>query len=108
MKMKIRTLTLVFACALGMSFGLLGIPTASAITWDFSQLIGPDATNRNFDSNRATGTMLGAAGFSDTTALMANTPNVTLFGKNGAGFGKNGAGDEHVLGLANDPSGENE
>jgi len=80
------------------SFGLLGIPTASAITWDFSTPPGADGTSQNFTVG---GVTLTAAGFSNQAALLANTPNVNLFGKN-AGVGETG------LGLVNDPTGDNE
>jgi hypothetical protein len=88
----------MFACALGVSFGLLGIPTANAITWDFSTPPGADGTSQNYTVG---GVTLTAAGFSSPAQLAIGTPNVNLFGKN-AGVGETG------LGLVNDPSGETE
>jgi hypothetical protein len=93
-----RNRTLVYACALSVSFGLLGVPTASAITWDFSTGGAPDGTSEPFTVG---GVTLIADGFSSATALAAGTPNVNL-------FSKTGAGDERGLGLVNDTAGENE
>jgi len=99
--MKIKTLTFVFACAVGVSFGLLGIPAASAITWNFNLPAGPDGTSESFNSTPPSGFLLTAAGFSSAAQLATGVPNVNL-------FGKNLGGDENGLGLVNDPSGENE
>lgn len=104
--MKIKALALVFACAalvfvgaVGVSFGLLGIlgiPTASALTWDFSQPPNTaDGTSKMFDTTPPTGTMLTAAGFSSTAALAARVPDFPLFTKS-AGVGEMG------IGLTND------
>src|SRR6266550_3367885 len=99
--MTTKTLTLMFACALGVSLGLLGIPTANAITWNFSTPPGADGTSQVYASTPPSGVTLTAAGFSSPAQLAIGTPNVNLFGKNlGA--------DESGLGLVNDPSGENE
>jgi len=99
--MTTKTLTLMFACALGVSFGLLGVPTASAITWNFNTPPGADGTSQVYASTPPSGVTLTAAGFSSPAALLAGIPNVNLFGKNlGA--------DESGLGLVNDPSTENE
>ena len=100
--MAANTLPLKFACVLGLSFALLGIPTASATTWNVCCLVdnigaGPLGTTQAFTAD---GITINAAGFSSAAAL-ATGPNVNLFGKNlGA--------DEFGLGLVNDPSGENE
>ena len=99
--MKIKTLTFVFACAVGVSFGLLGIPAASAITWNFNLPAGPDGTSESFNSTPPSGFLLTAAGFSSAAQLATGVPNVNL-------FGKNLGGDENGVGLVNDPSGENE
>ena len=99
--MKIKALALVFACAVGVSFGLLGIPAASAITWNFNLPAGPDGTSESFNSTPPSGFLLTAAGFSSAAQLATGVPNVNL-------FGKNLGGDENGVGLVNDPSGENE
>ena len=96
--MKIKSLTLVFACAVSVSFGLLGIPTANAITWDFGPLHpGPLGTTQDYTVG---GVTLTAAGFS-SAAELAIGPNVNL-------FGKTLGGDENGVGLVNDLLGENE
>jgi hypothetical protein len=99
--MKAKTLSLMFACALGVSFGLGGVPTASAITWNFTAPGGILPPTQTYDSTPPSGITLTLAGFSNAAALAANTPNVGLFGK---GLG----GDENGVGLVNDPSGEDE
>lgn len=94
--MKIKARALVFACAalvfvgaVGVSFGLLGIPTASALTWDFSQPPNTaDGTSKMFDTTPPTGTMLTAAG---SAALAARVPDFPLFTKS-AGVGEMGIG----------------
>jgi hypothetical protein len=96
--MAAKTLPLMFACVLGVSFALLGVPTASAVTFNFNIPSGPLETTQNYMSEGGTVT---AAGFSSPAALAAGIPNVNLFGKN-AGVGEMG------LGLVNDPSGDNE
>jgi hypothetical protein len=101
--MKMKTLTLVVACALGMSFGPLGTPTASATTWNLCCLVdnigaGLLGSTQTFTAD---GITITAAGFSSPAALAAGTPNVNL-------FGKNLGGDEFGLGLANDPTMQNE
>jgi hypothetical protein len=93
--MAAKTVSLIFACALGMSFGLMGTPTARAITWDFSTPPGANGTSQNY-----TGITLTATGFSDAQ-LATGTPIVNL-------FGKNLGGDEVGLGFTSDPAGENE
>jgi hypothetical protein len=98
--MRAKTLTL-FACAVGVSFGLLGIPTANAITWNFNQPAGADGTSQSYNSTPPSGFLLTAAGFSSAAQLATGVPNVNL-------FGKNLGGDENGAGLVNDPSGENE
>jgi hypothetical protein len=92
--MAAKTVSLIFACALGMSFGLMGTPTARAITWDFSTPPGANGTSQNY-----TGITLTATGFSDTQ--LAGTSVVNLFGKNLGGH-------EVGLGLTSDSEGENE
>ena len=96
--MAAKTLPLMFACVLGVSFALLGVPTASAVTFNFNLPPGADGTTQSYMSEGFTVT---AAGFSSPAALAAGIPNVNLFGKN-AGVGEMG------LGLVNDPSGDNE
>jgi hypothetical protein len=98
--MKIKTLTLVFACAVGVSFGLLGVPRASAITFNFNVPSSPPPLGTTQDYGSAPFNVT-AAGFSSAAQLATGVPNVNL-------FGKNLPGDESGLGLVNDPSGENE
>jgi hypothetical protein len=91
----------MFACVLGVSFNLLGVPTASAETWTFPDgLAGADTATRTFSSTPGN-VLITAAGFSSPAALLAGAPNVNL-------FGKGGGGDENGLGLVNDSFGENE
>jgi hypothetical protein len=75
--------TLSFACALGMSFGLMGTPTARAITWDFSKPPGANGFSQN-----STGITLTATGLSSA--------------------GKNLGEHEVRLALTSDPEAENE
>jgi hypothetical protein len=98
--MAAKTLPLMFAFVLGLSFALLGVPTASAVTFNFNIPSSPPplGTTQSYMSEGFTVT---AAGFSSPAALAAGVPNVNLFGKN-AGVGEMG------LGLVNDPSGDNE
>jgi hypothetical protein len=98
--MVTKTLPLVFACVLGLSFALLGVPTASAITFNFNIPSSPPPLGTTQDYTVMGGTVT-AAGFSSPAALAAGTPNVNL-------FGKNDGGNENGLGLVNDPSGDNE
>jgi hypothetical protein len=90
-----KTVSLIFACALGMSFSLMGTPTARAITWDFSTPLGANGTSQNY-----TGITLTATAFS-SAAQLADTSVVNLFGKNLGGH-------EVGLGLTSDSEGENE
>jgi len=90
--MKIKALALVFACAalvfvgaVGVSFGLLGIPTASAITWNFNLPPGADGTSQGYNSTPPSGFLLTAAGFSSAAQLATGVPNVNLFGKSDGG-----------------------
>jgi hypothetical protein len=96
--MAAKTLPLVFACVLGVSFALLGVPTASAVTFNFNIPSGALGTTQSYMSEGGTVT---AAGFSSPAALAAGMPNVNL-------FGKNLGGNENGLGLVNDPTGDNE
>jgi hypothetical protein len=96
--MAAKTLPLMFACVLGVSFALLGVPTASAITFNFNIPSGPLGTTQDYTVMGGTVT---AAGFSSPAALAAGIPNVNL-------FGKNDGGNENGLGLVNDPTGDNE
>jgi hypothetical protein len=96
--MAAKTLPLMFACVLGVSFALLGVPTASAVTFNFNIPSGALGTTQSYMSEGGTVT---AAGFSSPAALAAGVANVNLFGKN-AGAGEMG------LGLVNDPTGDNE
>ena len=92
--MKIKALALVFACAALVFIGAVGvgIPTASALTWDFSQPPNTaDGSSKMFDTTPPTGTMLTAAGFSSTAALAARVPDFPLFTKS-AGVGEMGIG----------------
>jgi hypothetical protein len=99
--MTAKTRNFMFACALGASVSVLAIPTASALTWDFSQPPNvADGTSKTFDSTPPSGILLTAAGFTSAAAL-AGAPNATLFTKS-AGSGEMG------IGLTNDPSTENE
>jgi len=90
-----KTLTLVFACVLGVSFSLLGIPKASAETWTFPDgvpaCVAACGTTHNFAST-PNGVVITGAGFSSSAALTAGIPDVQL-------FGKTGVGDELGLGL---------
>jgi hypothetical protein len=100
--MAAKTLPLMFAWVLGLSFALLGIPTASAITWDFISPPNPTGllgTTQSYQSNPPSGFLLTAAGFSSAVQLATGVANVNL-------FGKTGGGDENGLGLANDPENE--
>jgi hypothetical protein len=99
--LPLKTLPLMFACVLGLSFALLGIPTASAVTWNFNLPPGADGTSQSYDSTPPSGFVLTAAGFSSAGQLLIGTPNVNL-------FGKNDGGNENGVGLVNDPSGDNE
>jgi hypothetical protein len=106
--MAAKTLPLMFAWVLGLSFALLGIPTASAITWDFVSPPNPtglDGTTQSYQSNPPSGFLLTAAGFSSAVQLATGVADVNLFGKTG---GVVGGSVENGLGLANDPSGDNE
>jgi hypothetical protein len=91
--------TLMFACAVGVSLGLAGVPSAKAITWDFGPLapgfLGTEHAYTVPDGAGGTATIT-AAGFNNFAALGAVPPNVNLFGKIGL------VGDEIGLGLAND------
>jgi hypothetical protein len=91
----------MFACVLGVSFNLLGVPTASAETWTFPDgLAGADTATRTFSSTPGN-VLITATGFSSPAALAIGTADVNL-------FGKSGVGDENGLGLVNDLFGENE
>jgi hypothetical protein len=92
-----KTLSFVFASALGASVGLSALP-ASATTFNFGSPTGLLGTTQTYTAD---GITITAAGFSSPTALAAGTPDVALFGK-AAG------GDEVGLGLNNDPTGEHE
>jgi hypothetical protein len=118
-----------FACALGLSFGLIGVPAAKAIfiaactcTYDFSSPSGLLGTTHTYTMPGPEGPVpLTADGFLGVTRTYTN-PDVfpipiTIMG---AGFtddgfatpvnlfGKNDGGNENGLGLANDPTGANE
>jgi hypothetical protein len=98
--MTTKTLTLMFACVLGASFGLLGVPTARAETWVLPDsggisCIGLCGLTHDFTSTPNSRTIT-AAGFSTTAALTLNIPDVIMFGKT-LGSGEQG------LGLSNDP-----
>jgi hypothetical protein len=104
--MAAKTLPLMSAWVLGLTFALLGIPTASADTWDFISPPNPTGllgTMQSYQSNPPSGFELTAAGFSgfSSPGQLPGAPNVNL-------FGKTGGGDENGLGLANDPTGDNE
>jgi hypothetical protein len=92
-----KTLSFVFASALGASVGLSALP-ASATTFNFDFPTGPLGTTQTYTAD---GITLTAAGFSNPAALAVGTPNVNL-------FGKNLGGDELGVGLLNDPTGEGE
>jgi hypothetical protein len=100
--MTAKTLAFVFACALGASVGLGGIPTASAITWDFGPLHpGLLGTTQDYTVG---GVTLTAAGFNNAMALGVGTPNSNLFGKNlggdESGVGLASGTDQEISGLA--------
>jgi hypothetical protein len=96
--MAAKTLPRMFACVLGLSFALLGVPTASAITFNFNIPSGTLGTTQDYNVMGGTVT---AAGFSGPAALAAGMADVNL-------FGKNLGGNESGLGLVNDPTGDNE
>jgi hypothetical protein len=104
--MAAKNLPLMFACVLGLSSALQGIPTASAETWILPDsggisCIGLCGLTHNFTSTPNNATIT-AAGFSSPVALLGNVPDVIL-------FGKTLLGDEQGLGLINDPApGESE
>jgi hypothetical protein len=85
----------VFACAVGASFGFIGVPAANAITFDFSSNAGNLGVTQDYFSSGFTVT---AAGF---TSNAFGTHTVGLFGK-AAGS------DENGLGLQDDPTGNHE
>jgi hypothetical protein len=95
-----------FACALGLSFGLIGVPAAKAIsvvacicTFDFSSPSGVLGTTQTYTMPGPGGPVtITAEGFSD--ALFFTVP-VNL-------FGNNEGGNDNGLGLTDDPTGENE
>jgi hypothetical protein len=84
----------LFACALGVSFGLIGVPAAKAVTFDFQSNLGELGNSHSYT---VSGITITAAGFTSNT-----------FGTATHLYGKNGGGDENGLGLHNDPSGDNE
>jgi len=68
--MMAKTRSFVFACALGASVSVLAIPTASALTWDFSQPPNmADGTSKTFDTTPSSGILLTAAGFTSAAPL---------------------------------------
>jgi hypothetical protein len=87
-----------FACALGLSFGLIGIPAATAITWDFSSPTGDLGPTHSYT---VSGLTITAAGFHLDFPPAPGGSTVDLFGK------QNG-GDENGLGLVDDPTGDHE
>jgi hypothetical protein len=89
--MKIKILTLVLAA----NFGLLGIPTASAITFNFNTATGDLGFTHTYDSTPPSGFTVTADGFM-TTASFAGS----LVGASPSDlFGKANPGDEQGLGL---------
>jgi hypothetical protein len=99
--MATKTLPHRFACVLGLSSALLGIPTASAETWILPDsggisCIGLCGLTHDFTSTPSN-RLITAAGFSSPAALLGNNPDVIL-------FGKTLLGDEQGLGLINDPA----
>jgi hypothetical protein len=105
--MAAKNLPLMFACAVGLSSALHGIPTASAETWIFPvsggvSCIALCGLTHDFTSFPSNATITGA-GFSSPAALLSNVPDVMLFGKTSI------LSDENGLGLINDPApGESE
>jgi hypothetical protein len=80
----------MFACALGLSFGLLGIPAASAITWNFNTPDAPALPNTTLGTTQnytAGGLTITAAGFASSAFA---TP-LALYSKD-AGSGERGVG----------------
>jgi hypothetical protein len=71
--MAAKTLPLLFAYVLGLSFALLGVPTASAITFNFNIPSGPLGTTQEYN----------VMGFTVTTAASrasSRTPTGSLPG----------------------------
>jgi hypothetical protein len=118
-----------FACALGLNFGLIGVPAAEAIpiaactcTFDLSSPSGVLGTSQTYTMPGPGGPVtITAEGFLGVTRTYFYTnvgPNLIFI--TGAGFtddglatpvnlfGKNDGGNENGLGLANDPTGANE
>lgn len=95
--MAAKCRSFAFVCAVSASFGLLGIPAAEAITWDFGSQPGALGTTQPYTVD---GVTLTAGGFSSASAL-AGAANVGL-------FGKSLGGDETGLGLQNDIFAEDE
>jgi hypothetical protein len=97
----------MFACALGLSFSLLGIPAASAITWNFNTPDAPALPNTTLGTTQtytAGGSTITAAGFSASTLQVDLTRNITggplnLYSKLDTG---NPTGSENGVGLAAD------
>jgi hypothetical protein len=116
-----------FACALGLSFGLIGVPTAKAIsiaactcTFDLSSPSGVLGTSQTYTMPGPGGPVpITADGFLGVTRTYTQ-PFPGGISITGAGFtddgfatpvnlfGKNDGGGENGLGLTNDPTGANE
>jgi hypothetical protein len=102
--MDIGSKAWTFACALGLSFGLIGVPAAKAIsvvactcTFDFSSPSGVLGTSQTYTMPGPGGPVtITADGFAGNFGARVNL------------FGKNDGGDEKGLGLTNDPALENE
>jgi hypothetical protein len=102
--MSIRSKACLLACASGLSFGLIGVPAAKAIsvvactcTYDLSSPSGVLGTSQTYTMPGPGGPVtITAEGF---TGGFASSVNL---------FGKNDGGDENGLGLTDDPTGANE
>ena len=71
---SVATRASMFACALGLSFSLLGIPAASAITWNFNTPDAPALPNTTL-------------GTTQTYTVAGLPPALLLFGTALAGLG---------------------
>src|SRR5213080_1984813 len=114
-----------FACAVGLSFGLIGLPAAEAIsiaactcTFDLSSPSGVLGTSQTYTMPGPGGPVpITADGFLGVTRTYTQPFGISI---TGAGFtddgfatpvnlfGKNDGGNENGLGLTNDPTGANE
>jgi hypothetical protein len=115
-----------FVCVLGLSFGLIGVPAAEALsiaactcTFDLSSPSGVLGTTQTYTRSGPGGpvpiTAEGFLGVTRTYTQQPFGPTITGAGFTDDGFatpinlfGKNDGGGEKGLGLTNDPTGANE